>query len=155
MRSSRVRRPSRTSCPVTGAASSKWMVALMGRNPVERAMVVEWNAIIERDGIGSLADAFRNTNPAFADRATVGPNNYAQIPELAERGRARAEVFFKALDQRLEGREFIATDDFSLADITALITVDFSKMARVEVPEELSHLHAWYGRVSSRPSAQA
>ena len=128
---------------------------LMGRNPVERALVVEWNAIIEREGIGSLADAFRNANPAFADRANVGPDNYAQIPELAQRGHARAEAFFKTLNQRLEGREFVATDDFSLADITGLIAVDFSRMARVEIPAELTHLHAWHGRVSSRPSAQA
>ena len=51
-----------------------------------------WNGmpLAERDGIGSLAEAFRNTNPAFEGRATVGPENYAQIPELAERGHSRA-----------------------------------------------------------------
>lgn len=128
---------------------------LMGRNEVERALVVEWNAIVERDGIGSLADAFRNANPAFADRATVGPANYAQIPELAERGRQRATAFFQALDQRLAGREFLAVDDFSLADITALVAVDFAKMARVEVSESHENLHGWHTRVSARPSAQA
>ncbi|MEE3327618.1 MAG: glutathione S-transferase family protein [Myxococcota bacterium] len=128
---------------------------LMGRNAVERALVVEWNAIVERDGIGSLADVFRNTNPAFADRATVGPDNYAQIPELAERGLSRAAAFLKSLDGRLEGREFLATDDFSFADITAQVAVDFAKMARVEVSDSHENLHAWHARVSARPSAQA
>ena len=128
---------------------------LMGRNEVERALVVEWNAIVERDGIGSLADAFRNTNPAFEGRATVGPENYAQIPELAERGRARALIFFKMLDKQLEGREYIATGDFSLADITALVATDFARMAGVEVPEEHAHVHDWHTRVSARASAKA
>ena len=128
---------------------------LMGRNEVERALVVEWNAIIERNGIGSLADAFRNTNPAFEGRATVGPENYAQIPELAERGRSRALAFFKMLDEQLEGREYVATGDFSLADITALVAMDFARMARVEVPEGHTHLHQWHTRVSARASAKA
>ncbi len=128
---------------------------LMGRNEVERALVVEWNAIIERNGIGSLADAFRNTNPAFEGRATVGPENYAQIPELAERGRSRALAFFKMLDEKLEGREYVATGDFSLADITALVAMDFARTARVEVPEGYTHLHQWHTRVSARASAKA
>ena len=128
---------------------------LMGRNEVERALVVEWNAISERDGIGSLAEAFRNSNPAFEGRATVGPENYAQIPELAERGHSRALAFFKSLDERLEGREYLATGDFSLADITAFVAMDFAKMARVEVAEAHTHLHQWYTRVSARPSAKA
>ncbi len=128
---------------------------LMGRDPVERALVVQWNAIVEQGGISALAEAFRTSNPAFAGRAAVGPENYDQIPELAERGRARAEAFFEAFDHHLEGREYVATGDFTFADITAQVAVDFAKPAGVEISGKLENLQGWYARVSSRPSAGA
>jgi glutathione S-transferase len=128
---------------------------LMGRNSVERALVVQWNAIVESGGISALAEAFRNSNPAFEGRATTGPQNYDQIPELAKRGRARAEAFFKDFDAHLDGREYVATGDFTFADITALVAVDFARMARVEISEELRNLQAWYAKISTRPSAGA
>ena len=127
----------------------------MGRNSVERALVVQWNAIVESGGISALAEAFRNSNPAFEGRATTGPQNYDQIPELAKRGRARAEAFFKDFDAHLDGREYVATGDFTFADITALVAVDFARMARVEISEELRNLQAWYAKISTRPSAGA
>jgi glutathione S-transferase len=96
--------------------------------------VVQWNAIVEQGGISALADAFRNSNPAFAGRAAVGPQNYDQIPELAERGRARAEAFFNDFDRHLEGRKYAATEDFTFADITAQGAVDFARMARHGIP---------------------
>ena len=128
---------------------------LLGRTPVERALVLEWNAIVEFQGLLPLADAFRNASPAFVDRATTGPSNYAQIPELAERGLERARAFFAALDEHLAGRDFIAIDAFSLADITALVMVEFAKFVQLEPGDDQKSLKAWLARVSSRPSATA
>lgn len=128
---------------------------LLGRTPAERALALEWNAIVEFQGLLPLADAFRNSSPAFADRATTGPINYAQIPELAARGLARARAFFAALDERLDGRDFIATDAYSFADITALVVVDFAKFVALEPADDQKSLRGWYARASSRPSASA
>ena len=61
----------------------------------------------------------------------------------------------RVLDKELAGREFIAGDAFSVADITAICVIDFGKVARVAVPDELAHLNRWRAAVSARPSASA
>ncbi|HEU4986705.1 MAG TPA: glutathione binding-like protein, partial [Rhizobiaceae bacterium] len=63
--------------------------------------------------------------------------------------------FMRLLDKELADREFIAGDDYSIADITTLITVDFMKPARIEMPQDLAHLMRWYHTVAGRPSAKA
>lgn len=128
---------------------------LMGRSPIEHALVVEWNAIIEQQGLAAIGETFRNSVPAFEGRGLTGPKDYAQIPELVERGRARAAFFFAELNRHLAGRDYVASGDFTLADITGLVVFDFAKIARVEIPEDLTHLHSWHARVSERPSAAA
>jgi glutathione S-transferase len=55
----------------------------------------------------------------------------------------------------LSGRPFIAGDAFSVADITAMVAVDFMKPAKIERPDNLPNLDRWYGEVSTRPSAGA
>ena len=62
-------------------------------------------------------DSFRNAAKGLKDRALPGPHNYAQIPELAERGRERLGHFFRAMDARLSGREFVAGGRYTIADI--------------------------------------
>ena len=85
-------------------------------------------------------------------RAITGPDNYAQIPELAERGRARAKRFLDMLDTRLEGREFIAIDAFSNADITALVVVDFAAWIKIKPQEHHQNLNRWRAAMHNRPS---
>ncbi len=121
---------------------------LMGSTPTERAQTLMWNAKIEQQGLLAVAEAFRNTAKGFKDRALTGPVNYAQIPELAERGRARLAQFYDRLDAQLEHNEFVAGSHYSIADITAKVTVDFATMVKVPPPESATHLHRWYQAVS-------
>ena len=94
----------------------------------------------------------RNSAPAMAERALTGPVGYAQIPALAERGRARARQFFATLDERLAGREFLAADRFSVADITAVVAVDFARVIKLRVDEQWPHLQRWRAAMATRPS---
>lgn len=128
---------------------------LMGRTPVERATVLMWNAKVEQLGLSAMAEAFRNSAKGLANNAVTGPDAYPQIPELAERGRKRVAGFFARLDAELAGREFVAGDFFSMADISALVIVDFAAWIKITVPAEMSRLRRWYEAVSSRPSAAA
>jgi glutathione S-transferase len=89
------------------------------------------------------------------DRALTGPEPYAQIPELAERGRHRLRRFLQRLDTRLAESEYVAGDGFTVADITALIAVDFASRLKIPVSPEQPHLARWHGAVSARPSASA
>ncbi len=128
---------------------------LMGGTPAEKATIAMWQARIEFAGLAGVAESFRNQSSLFVDRSLPGPGKHAQIPELVTRGRARAEAFFQMLDQRLAEHEFICGECFSLADITALVTVDFADWIKLNISTEQAHLKRWYDAVSSRPSAEA
>ena len=128
---------------------------LLGTTPEEKGLVMTWNARIEFEGLMAIAEILRNTSKGMIDRATTGPINHAQIPELAKRGRVRAEQFMETLDQQLEGREFVAIGSYSLADISALVVVDFAKWVKVEPKESHKNIQRWHAAVSARPSAAA
>ncbi|WP_422086148.1 glutathione S-transferase family protein [Variovorax sp.] len=140
------------------AAIAAWLEArypeppLMGRTPGEKAEIASWNWRVEFEGLLAIAETLRNGSPAMADRALPGPVNYAQIPELAQRGLARVQHFFETLNKRLSGREFIATDRFSIADITAVVAVDFARVVRVKPGEQHPELMRWRAAMAQRPS---
>ena len=140
------------------AAITAWLEArfpqppLLGSTPAEKAEIASWNWRIEFEGLMAIAEALRNSAPAMANRALPGPVNYAQIPELAQRGLARVQQFFVTLNERLAGRDFIATDRFSIADITAVVAVDFARVVKVKPGELHPHLQRWRAALAQRPS---
>jgi glutathione S-transferase len=128
---------------------------MFGTTPADRAAVLMWNARVEQQGLWAMAEAFRNSAKGLANKALPGPDNYSQIPELAERGRQRVARFLQQLDKRLGESEFVAGDFFSVADITAMVCVDFAAWIKIEKPENAENLRRWYSAVSGRPSAAA
>jgi len=125
---------------------------LLGVSDAEKGLVASWNSIIEFQGLYAVAEALRNSSPMLKGRAVTGAINYSQIPELAERGLARLNAFFDKLDAQLEGREFIAIDSFSYADITAVVTVDFARIVKVTPQDHHSNLIRWRASLADRPS---
>lgn len=140
------------------AAITAWLEArfpeppLLGTTPAEKAEVASWNWRVEFEGLLAIAEALRNSSPAMAHRALPGTVAYEQIPELAARGLARAQQFFATLNERLAGREFVATSRFSVADITAVVAVDFARVIKVRVGDEHPHLQRWRAAMALRPS---
>ena len=126
--------------------------ALLGTTPNEKAEIASWNWRVEFDGLMAVAEALRNSAPAMANRALPGPVDYQQIPELAQRGLSRLQQFFVTLNDRLAGRDFIATDRFSVADITAVVAVDFARVVKVKPAEQHPHLQRWRAAMARRPS---
>jgi glutathione S-transferase len=49
----------------------------------------------------------------------------------------------------------VAGPRFSVADITAVVAVDFMKPAKIVVPDGLAHLSRWHREVSARPAVVA
>ena len=125
---------------------------LLGETPDEKAEVASWNWRMEFEGLLAIAEALRNSAPAMANRALPGAVNYPQIPELAQRGLARVDQFFDMLNQRLVGREFIATDRFSVADITAVVAVDFARVVKRKPRDQPAELLRWRSAMGGRPS---
>ena len=129
---------------------------LLGTTAKDKAIVIMWERRMELDGFFAVVEALRNSVSFFKDRAVVGPHRYEQIPALAERGRARTLYFYDDLDRRLAESPFVAGERFSIADITAVVTVDFAtKRIDLPAPPEREALRRWYDVVSARPSMKA
>ncbi len=125
---------------------------LLGTTPLEKAAVASWNSRLEGECFMAIAEVLRNTARGMKDRALPGPENYAQIPELAERGRARLIHFLDRFEAHMTGRDWVATDSFSLADITAGVALDFAGWVKVDANEARPAIAAWRARLAGRPS---
>jgi len=129
---------------------------LHGETAKERALVTMWERRAELEGFAAVMEAIRNAAPGLKGRAIAGPYDYEQIPALAERSKLRVKNFFFDLDARLGEVPFVAGEHYSIADITALVTVDFAaKAINFPLPDEHQALKRWYELVSKRPSASA
>ena len=125
---------------------------LLGTTPTEKAAVASWNSKIEGECFMAIAEVLRNTSKGMVDRALPGPNNYPQIPELAERGRARLVHFLDRFEEHMHGRAWVAIGSFSLADITAGVALDFAGWVKVDVGEGRPAVAAWREKLAARPS---
>ena len=125
---------------------------LLGTTPNEKAEIASWNWRVEFEGLLAVAEALRNSAPAMANRALPGQANYPQIPELAQRGLARLQNFLLMLNAHMAERNFIASDRFSVADITAVVAVDFARVVKVRLGEQNPHLQRWRAAMAERPS---
>jgi glutathione S-transferase len=129
---------------------------LLGATPKTRALVAMWERRVELEGFASVMEAVRNAVPGLKNRAIAGPHDYEQIPALVERNKQRVRNFYADFNARLADVAFVAGDEFSVADITAVVTVDFAtKSAGLPMAEEHMALKRWYDSVSARASISA
>jgi glutathione S-transferase len=129
---------------------------LLGSTAKTKALVTMWERRVEQEGFASVMEAVRNAAPGLKGRAIAGPHDYEQIPALVERSKARVGNFYADFNARLADVPFIAGDEFSVADMTAIVTVDFAtKAAGLAMPDDLTALKRWYDSVSARPSMRA
>ena len=120
---------------------------LFGRDPREQAVIEMWTRRCEIYLANPMMLAVRFTHPALAVLE-------APQPEVAQYNRAGAEKFMKTLNRRLADREFIA-DRFTIADIVAVVGIDFGRLIKYRPPAELENLNRWIEACRARPAAQA
>ncbi len=123
--------------------------ALFGTGALGRATVEMWQRRVELGLFAEVAAVFRHLHPKMA------ANEVPQVPEWGEANKPKVMESLRFLNERLAGSRFIAGEQFSIADITALVAVDFMKPAKLERPQDLTHLDRWHADVSRRPSAAA
>ncbi|MGI9463627.1 MAG: glutathione S-transferase family protein [Aestuariivirgaceae bacterium] len=126
---------------------------MLGTTPAGKARIADLVWRIETDGFLAAGEGLRNSAPGLKDRALTGPRNYAQIAELSERGKARAQVFMDGFEDLLAGNRFLAGNNFSAADIMAVVAIDFAGWIKIKLPPEAENAQRWYQAVSQRPSA--
>jgi glutathione S-transferase len=130
--------------------------ALLGTSPKTKAQVAMWDRRVEQEGFASVMEAVRNTVPGLKNRAIAGPHQYEQIPALVERSRQRIRDFYDDFETRLAEVPFVAGDEFSVADITAVVTVDFAtKAAGLPIGVDRPALKSWYDSISARITVTA
>jgi glutathione S-transferase len=108
-----------------------------------------WNRRMELGLLFSVAQAFRHLHPAAA------PLEVPQVAAWGEANKPRALEILQFMDEELGKHRFIAGEDYSVADITALVAVDFARVARIQRSEGHKNLARWHAEVSARPSAKA
>jgi len=129
---------------------------LLGGDAAGKALVAMWERRVELDGFAPTMEGVRNAVGGLKGRALSGPHDYEQIPELVERSKRRVADFYTDFDARLEQVPFMAGAEFSAADITAFVTVDFATAAlKMPIPTGARGLWCWYEKVAARPSAKA
>src|SRR5690606_33778866 len=104
---------------------------------------------VEMNFYGAVSSAFRHLSPA------MGTSEKPQIAEWGEANKAKALAFLAILDHELGRRPFVAGGRFTVADITTLVTVDFMRAPKIELPADMKNVRRWHGEVSARPSAKA
>jgi len=121
---------------------------LFGVGAKERAIVEMWNRRMEFDLFLPIADSFRQRHDFFKGRIR-------QAPEYAEIQRLNAIDNMAWLDRELADRRYMAGDRFTIADITAMIAVDFARVPKITITPEQVNLARWHAEVAARPSAKA
>jgi glutathione S-transferase len=120
---------------------------LLGRDVREEAEIERWNRRMELELFAAIGRTVQNISPIFQGR---------QFPEYGEVQRALVYQRLERMDRELNGQPFLAGDRFTIADITALVAIDFGgRLAEIKITAELVQLARWHETVSSRPSARA
>ena len=122
---------------------------LFGKDRLDQAIVEMWQRRMEFEILTPIINIFLHSDEMWKDRLV-------QIPQLAE---VESEGFSGKMDwlnSELEGKQFVAGDDYTVADITAQCAFVMGKAAfGIRIPEESTNLYDWWSRVTSRPTARA
>ena len=118
---------------------------MMGREVMEQVIIENWQRLVEFRLFATVAACFRHTNPHLAVLED-------QCADWGEVNRGRLDARLGELDRRLEGRDWIAADRLTIADITALVAVEFLRVIKHPIPAGDTNLLAWVERMRARPS---
>jgi len=121
---------------------------LFGRDAKEAAVIEMWLRRAEMMGATPLMMAVRHGHPALAALET-------QNPEIAASSRRSAERALALFERRLGESPWIAADRVTMADGVLFIGLDFARMVRFQLPEEMTNLARWLAAIRERPSATA
>ena len=119
---------------------------LFGTGAAGVATVEMWQRRAEMQLLLPVANVFRHSHPAMKEWEVP------QVAEFAQANRPKVLEAMRWLDAELADRQWLAGDAFTVADITGVVAMDFTKPARIDVPEDLANLRRWYGACRERPS---
>jgi len=120
---------------------------LFGKGALEIAMIEMWQRRIELRLLFTVAQAFRHSNPYMVE---------LEVPQVPDWGAAnfdKIDGVLDMLDTVLAKQEFIAGDRYSVADITALVAIDFMRIIKKKLTDQHPNLSRWHTQVAARPGS--
>jgi glutathione S-transferase len=123
---------------------------LIGTTPEERAVTRMWTRRTDLAIIEPLTNGFR-----FSQGLALFQNRVHCIPQAADDLKAIAREKLAQLESLVAGREYIAGNRFTLADIHLWVFLDFAAQVGQPLDPANKNLTAWMARVGERPSAAA
>ena len=124
--------------------------ALIGTTALERAVARMWARRVELNITEHMYNGFR-----FAEGIEIFRNRMVCVPEAAAGLKTKARAGREWLNGLLVGRDFIAGNKITVADVLLYCCMDFAKDVGQPLEPELTNLAAWYARMNARPSAQS
>jgi glutathione S-transferase len=122
---------------------------LFGRGALDIALVEMWQRRVELHLLLPVSNVFRHLHPAMKQMEDP------QVAEWGEANKSRVVTFLQILDGELKNRTYVAGAGYTVADITAMIAVDFMRVSKLSVPDDLGNVRRWHESVAHRPSAAA
>jgi glutathione S-transferase len=121
---------------------------LLGTNALQKAQIEMWQRRAEFYFLVPVGMCFQHTTGYFKDR--MNP-----IAAWGEESGKNAVAFLDVLDAQLADNTYLAGEEFSVADITLLCTLDFARVMKIKLQDKHTNLQRWYELVSNRDSAKA
>ncbi|GLQ75571.1 glutathione S-transferase [Vibrio penaeicida] len=123
--------------------------ALFGKDALEEAQIEMWHRVVEFEGLYAGFQAFRNLTGIYSDRETC-------VEAWGAESKSRVANFLPKLEKRLSESDYIASDRFTIVDITGHIFISFAANGlELDVFDEYPSIKSWFDNISSRPSFQA
>lgn len=127
---------------------------LFGTTPEERAEVDMWLRRAELDGFIPLLHAVRNHVPMFAGRVVPGTRtDLPQLPKMVRRGKEMATIFFDRMERHMQGRDWVALDRLTIADISGYFTYRMTRPLEMDTAA-WPNIERWFGAIAARPAFQ-
>jgi len=124
--------------------------SLIGATAEERAEARQWQRRIELQITEHLYNGFR-----YAEGAELFKTRMRILPEASAGLKSIVQDKLKWLDAQLEGKEYIAGNRFTVADIILYCALDFGGSVGQKIDPSQKNVNAWFKRVESRPSAKS
>lgn len=121
---------------------------LIGTTPEERAEARMWQRRVEFKITEHLYNGFR-----FSEGIELFRPRMRALPEASAGLKAMAQDGLAWLDALLAGRQWIAGDRFTMADVILYCALDFGRGVGQPLDPALQNVGAWFERVAARSSA--
>ena len=121
-------------------------ISLTGKTAKERAVVHMMQRRAEQGVMDAVGTYFHFATPG------LGALELYQNKEWGLKQHDRAIAGMHYFNNVLANQPFAAGENFSVADITLFVGLSFADFAKITIPADCTHLHAWRARMAKRTS---